>query len=193
MKIWQYKTRSDLSQIGNKGASAIEFAIILPILVLMVFGAIDFGRLFHARLILTNLAREGASIASREMSLASGAYSASGLVTMLQASSSPLDMSANGKIYIWKIVAGKSEDEREPTASKSAEAGSLNVLSTIKNDPGVRLGLNQNVYDQLVYDDAENKKAASISKIAVVEVFYEYRPITPLIMSNMVLSSRAVF
>ena len=43
-----------------KGQSLVEFALILPLLLVLVFGAIDFGRLFYTKTVLTNAAREGA-------------------------------------------------------------------------------------------------------------------------------------
>jgi Flp pilus assembly protein TadG len=48
---------------GQKGAAAIEFAVLLPLLALLVFGAIDFGDLFRHKYVLTNAAREGARAA----------------------------------------------------------------------------------------------------------------------------------
>lgn len=41
------------------GAAAVEFAIILPLLVLLLGGIIDFGFAFHAQIGLTHAAREG--------------------------------------------------------------------------------------------------------------------------------------
>jgi Flp pilus assembly protein TadG len=46
--------------IGQKGAAAVEFAIILPLLVILVFGTIDFGVMFYNKQVLTNASREGA-------------------------------------------------------------------------------------------------------------------------------------
>lgn len=45
------------------GAAAVEFAIILPVLLLIVAGIIDFGRAFFTQVTLTNAAREGARAA----------------------------------------------------------------------------------------------------------------------------------
>jgi hypothetical protein len=42
------------------GAAAVETALVLPILLLIVFGIIDFGRMLHAQITLTEAAREGA-------------------------------------------------------------------------------------------------------------------------------------
>jgi Flp pilus assembly protein TadG len=39
-------------------------ALVLPLLLLLVFGIIDFGRMLHAQIILTEAAREGARAAA---------------------------------------------------------------------------------------------------------------------------------
>jgi Flp pilus assembly protein TadG len=45
---------------NERGASAVEFAIILPLLVIMVFGIIEFGLLFYDKAVVTNASREAA-------------------------------------------------------------------------------------------------------------------------------------
>ena len=42
----------------SRGAALVEFAMILPILVLLVFGVIEFGRGYHTRSALAHAARE---------------------------------------------------------------------------------------------------------------------------------------
>ena len=37
----------------------VEMAIVLPVLMLLVFGTIEFGRLYNAQVTLTHAAREG--------------------------------------------------------------------------------------------------------------------------------------
>ena len=44
----------------ERGAAAVELAIVLPLLLLLVGGIIDFGRLMFAEVMVTNAAREGA-------------------------------------------------------------------------------------------------------------------------------------
>lgn len=44
----------------ERGAAAVEMAIVLPLLVLVLGGIIDFGRYFFSQVVLTNAAREGA-------------------------------------------------------------------------------------------------------------------------------------
>jgi Flp pilus assembly protein TadG len=48
------------SASSDRGAAAVEFALLLPLLVLIVFGVIDFGRAINAQITLTQAAREGA-------------------------------------------------------------------------------------------------------------------------------------
>jgi Flp pilus assembly protein TadG len=49
---------------GDRGAAAVEFALVLPILLLLVFGIIDFGRALNAQLTITQAAREGVRLAA---------------------------------------------------------------------------------------------------------------------------------
>lgn len=43
------------------GQTLVELAIILPILLLLILGAMDFGRMFVTKIVLTNAARAGAN------------------------------------------------------------------------------------------------------------------------------------
>lgn len=45
---------------GERGAAAIEFALVLPVLLLLVIGLIEFSRLYNIQISLSNAAREGA-------------------------------------------------------------------------------------------------------------------------------------
>jgi len=45
---------------GEIGASAVEFAIILPVLLILVFGIIEFGFAIYDKTMITNASREGA-------------------------------------------------------------------------------------------------------------------------------------
>ncbi len=48
----------------TEGASALEFAFVLPVLLLLLFGMIEFGFIFQAELAVTHAAREGARMAA---------------------------------------------------------------------------------------------------------------------------------
>ena len=71
----QRRIRNPKSEIRNrKGAVAVEFAIVAPILVALVFGMIELGRAFEMQNLLDVAAREGARFASmdRDGMLANG-------------------------------------------------------------------------------------------------------------------------
>ena len=55
--LQRYKRRA--KQTRTSGQELIEFALVLPLLLLFLFGAVDLGRLFHATVAITNAAREG--------------------------------------------------------------------------------------------------------------------------------------
>jgi Flp pilus assembly protein TadG len=46
---------------SRRGAAAVEFALILPLLITLVLGCIDFGRFAYYYIAVTNAARAGAS------------------------------------------------------------------------------------------------------------------------------------
>src|SRR5438132_12269139 len=45
---------------GRRGAAAVEFAIVLPVFVILVFGMIEYGRMVMVQQVITNASREGA-------------------------------------------------------------------------------------------------------------------------------------
>ena len=56
----------------RRGQSLVEFALVLPLLVLIVFGVLDLGRAFYALITITNAAREGARYGITNLDLSHG-------------------------------------------------------------------------------------------------------------------------
>jgi len=48
----------------SKGQALVELALILPILLMLLFGTIEFGRVFNTYLTVTSVSREGARAAT---------------------------------------------------------------------------------------------------------------------------------
>jgi Flp pilus assembly protein TadG len=46
----------------ERGAAAVEFALVAPLLLLMVLGIAEFGRAFHVQTTLSQAAREGVRV-----------------------------------------------------------------------------------------------------------------------------------
>jgi hypothetical protein len=80
-----------------KGNSLVELALILPILLLLLWGVVDFGRAILFNNILVNMSREGANLASRT------AQSPQFIIDALNHTAAPLAMEANGMVYITKV------------------------------------------------------------------------------------------
>ena len=52
----------------SRAQSLVEFAVILPMMMLLIAAALDLGRLFYSQITITNAAREGVLQASRDPS-----------------------------------------------------------------------------------------------------------------------------
>jgi Flp pilus assembly protein TadG len=50
---------------GQEGAAAVEFAIILPILLVLTLGALDVGHMYYMDHLITNASREGGRYAAK--------------------------------------------------------------------------------------------------------------------------------
>lgn len=49
---------------SRRGQALVETALVLPILILLLMGIVEFGRILNAYLIITNASREGARYAA---------------------------------------------------------------------------------------------------------------------------------
>ena len=96
-RIWEFP-ELDLGthQIirGRRGAPAqelVELAILIPLLMLIAFGVLDLGRVFHASITIENAAREGVRFATFDP------FDTAGIVTVTQAEAqnSGIDLSSS--------------------------------------------------------------------------------------------------
>lgn len=49
---------------SEKGQSLVEFALVLPVFIVILFGIMEFGRIWETVNVMTSAAREGARIAA---------------------------------------------------------------------------------------------------------------------------------
>lgn len=83
------------------GTAAVEFAFVLPFLLLLAVPLFDFTRVIQANMILINMSREGANLASRTSEMPQT------IMNALTATAPPLDMGGRGMIYITKVMGNK--------------------------------------------------------------------------------------
>jgi Flp pilus assembly protein TadG len=71
-KLWWYRRRHEPGADETRpehGQTLVEFALVLPVLLLLIFGLVDFGRAFQSWLVVTNAAREGARVGATQQPL----------------------------------------------------------------------------------------------------------------------------
>ena len=78
----------------DRGAAMVEFAIIAPLLLLLVFGIIEFGRAYNAQNSLTHAAREGAREYAISQDPMAGEAAAKNAATSLRSSDITVTLSA---------------------------------------------------------------------------------------------------
>ncbi len=166
-----------------RGSVAIEFALIVPIVLILAFAVIDFGRFVYIRPVVTEVSRLGGGLVFcrdknygyRDIEVSEEATQ---LLDLLENAGNPIFKDDNKDK--WKIVVSKIKAARQAGGSPTitqVDRGSLEVNSSI-GDAFEYLGLSQALHSHLDYPtylDPPDK-----SEIGVVEVFYRYVPITPL-------------
>lgn len=68
----------------NKGQSMVETILVLPLLLFLIFGIIEFGRVYYTYVMLSNAVREGARYAAvRETDIEAYSNSESRILTLV--------------------------------------------------------------------------------------------------------------
>ena len=78
----------------SRGQSLIEFALVLPLLLVLILGAMDLGRMFYTKIVLTNTAREGANYLAYFPGDRDNSYANTELIIEAEATSSNVEYSA---------------------------------------------------------------------------------------------------
>ena len=179
----------------SDGVALIEFALILPLLLLLVFGVFEFGRAIQTKNILANMSREGANLASRTSSTVQT------IMNSIALTADPLDMTANGMIFITELRGrGAAPTVPRVTAQHRWTGGSYHPSSKVW-DGCTDWGMDGECNDD--FDDLKNAEAGADLNglelkdrevVFAVEVFFNYQAIISYaINDSLQLYSQAVF
>lgn len=165
----------------NRGQACAEFALLLPILVLLLFGIYDFACAIRAQNSITNMSREGANLVSRPS--AGMQNRLHDIMNVLALTAQPLNMRSDGMMYITVVKGGTIQSQAGWQGSELQETVVSRVGTPSRSDPNPRaqgldslaLGAEQTAY--------------------VVEVFYYYRSLfsSNALMLGEQMYSRSVF
>lgn len=76
-----------MSKLTERGAVAVEFAILAPVLILLLLGIMEFGRAYNVQITLSNAAREGVRVMAINNSATAAAITTAKTATKNAASS----------------------------------------------------------------------------------------------------------
>lgn len=139
------KTRKLLTTLNNeKGTSAVEFALVLPVLILFILGIIQFGFIFFHWLSITHAAREGARWASLENPDGTVTQQGTTRYKVWQATSSLNPRLANSDIAI--AVLNPDGTVRENPADPTIEDAGNPVTVTVTYDSPIIAPLMKNIF-----------------------------------------------
>jgi len=175
------KTRSRRSRPGlrrllrsDSGQGVAEFALVLPIILIILLGMVEFSNAYDRVHGLAGLSREGANIAARGTAL-------SEVLSTVTANGETLKMSANGGAIVSRLVVQGGVPVVMASVSTSGYDGKTRVVEA--DEPATWIS---------------TAGFAEGSTHYAVEVFLTYEPVTPLgrlykAVAPQVLYERAVF
>lgn len=82
--------------LGERGAAAVEFGLILPVFLLLVGGIIDFGIMYNKQILLTNAARDGVRQVAAN---ASNGWTQAQIQARISAAASPLAVNSSATAW----------------------------------------------------------------------------------------------
>jgi Flp pilus assembly protein TadG len=152
------RTLRRLLRQDDSGIAAVEFAIVLPVLVALLFTAIETGRFLLLQLKLAHVANSMADLATRERDLS--VTTLTSLFSAAQHIARPFDFAPAGAV----IVSGVSENAANTTAISWQQRGGGTLLATSRiGKPGEAPKL------------PEGFDVGTEQTVVAAEVFFQYK------------------
>jgi len=115
---------------GLRGQSLVEFAMVLPLVLVLMLGIIEVSYALFENHIIIKLAREGANLISRGTNLGQAE------AALLSATTAPVAFNAKGKLVLSVIKLGEAGPNlNQPIISQRRVVGTLSANSVLGNPP----------------------------------------------------------
>lgn len=148
------------------GVAMIELALVLPILVMLVLGVIDFSRAIQYNNVLVSLTREGANLAART------SETPQFIVKALMNTASPLNMNTDGMMYITRLVGC-------PNSKPGCPVGDAQVEEQYRNPSGGKVALKSRIWASCPSWQSSGANAGTCNVPATRPVVRLSVPLTP--------------
>ncbi len=145
----------------ERGGSLVEFALCITMMLVLVYGLIDYSQIIFDHQMMSGLSRQGSDLASRGTSLQD-------TVSALDTQGASLNIGANGRI----IVTAVAEDS----------SGNLQIVDQAESPPGISVSsaVGSGVGNAASMPASASTVLRAGQTLYVTEVFYSYRPMTPI-------------
>ena len=145
----------------ERGAALVELALCVPMLLVLVFGLIDFSQMIFDCQVMTGLSRQGCNLASRGTSLVD---TASALVSQ----GASLNIGTKGRIIVTSVA---DDTNGVPRIVDQAESTTgISVTSRIGSGNGNAASM----------PASANTVLKAGQTLYIVEIFCTYNPMTPI-------------
>jgi hypothetical protein len=160
-------------KLNDHGVSVVEFALLLPLLIVLVFGIIEFSRALFTNNAIINVSREGANLATRTSTQTPE------ILNAVARTARQVDMRNAAMIYLTRIIEndgvaqvteqyrwtgsqmGSPPDSSVWRCNRPWDAGRCRIQNPLNPSRPANISLTLNPNEEII----------------AVEVFYRYEPI----------------